>query len=88
MDDVKNADQAASGSRPAISSSITSCPVHLEESLFCLTVRFSADHITTASLIGKISRLLQKAGVSNASISGSSRAEDSRRTGMVPTADE
>lgn len=71
MDDVRNAEKIATDSRLGISRSTISCPVHLEESLFCLTVRFSADHITTASLIGKISRLLQKAGVSDASISGS-----------------
>jgi hypothetical protein len=49
----------------------TACHVHLEESLFSLTVKFSADHLKMARIITKISHLLQKENVSNASISGS-----------------
>jgi hypothetical protein len=48
----------------------TECRVQLEESLFSLTVKFSADHIKMARIIDKISKLLQKENVSNASISG------------------
>jgi hypothetical protein len=48
----------------------TECEVRLEESLFSLTVKFDADHVTAGELIKKISRLLRKANVSNASISG------------------
>jgi hypothetical protein len=82
MDDAKN---VRLDSSPVTSRSTTSCPVHLEESPFCLTVRAVADPVTMARLIGKISRLLQKEGVSNASISGSANERPSA-VGVVSTA--
>lgn len=56
---------------------ITEPLMHLGEAPYSITVRFSADPVTAARLIRRISRLLQKESVSGANISGSNQVASS-----------
>ena len=56
---------------------ITEPQMQLAEAPYSIIVKFSADPVTAAKLIMRISRLLQKESVSGANISGSNQPANS-----------